>query len=335
MKQGPGGSLVEKVSQIWQRIFQRTEIRFDENFFSLGGDPWMAIQLFAEIEKATGRLFSPMVIYQAPTIASLSAFLESSQPPPLPKCILLKPGNTEPSVFLMHGLGGNIMEFFNMVKHLQESRAVYGLQARGTDGLEEPLSSIEQMAQFYVDAIKELKPHGPYLLVGYSLGGLVAIEMARRLIGFNEEVALLVMIDSYPPIRYAPPIQRLRVYARKATNRGRRIFRPESPEQSGNNLGRVFTPPMLKVQVAARKALAEYQPRLYPGKIKFVRASDPLHFPDDPARVWAKFVEQMVVQTVAGNHQELLTTYYEPLAAVISRYLAETLGEEQTGSLYR
>ena len=91
VKQGPGGSLVEKVSQIWQRIFQRTEIRFDENFFSLGGDPWMAIQLFAEIEKATGRLFSPMVIYQAPTIASLSAFLESSQPPPLPKCILLKP----------------------------------------------------------------------------------------------------------------------------------------------------------------------------------------------------------------------------------------------------
>ena len=76
VKQGPGGSLVEKVSQIWQRIFQRTEIRFDENFFkpwwrSLDGHPTLR-----EIEKATGRLFSPMVIYQAPTIASLSAFLK-------------------------------------------------------------------------------------------------------------------------------------------------------------------------------------------------------------------------------------------------------------------
>ena len=149
----------------------------------------------------------------------------------------------------------------------------------------------------------------------------------------GEKIALLVMIDSYPPIRYAPPMQRFSVWARKAINRARQMLQSTLPEQSDKSLGRVFTPPMLKVQEAARKALADYQPRPYPGKIKFVRAGDPLHFPDDPARVWTKFVEQMVVQTVAGDHQELLTTYYEPLAAVISRYLAETPGEEQTGSL--
>jgi thioesterase domain-containing protein len=323
---------VSELSRTWRCLLGKDTIGIDENFFSLGGDPWMAMQLFEEIKKVTGRSFSPLVIYQAPTIASLAAFLEAPKTPAFPKCVLLKPGNTEPPVFLMHGLGGNIMEFFKMVKHLQSSRAAYGLQARGSDGLEEPFSSIEEMAQFHVDAIKELQPHGPYLLVGYSLGGLVAIEMARHLIGSGEEVALLVMIDSYPPIRYAPPAQRLRVYARKAINLARRIIRSESTEQSDNNLGRVFTPSMLKVQEAARKALADYQPRPYPGKIRFVRAGDPLHFPDDPARVWTNFVEQMETQTVPGDHQELLTTCYEPLAAVISRYLAETPGKEQTGS---
>ncbi len=322
---------VGELSRTWRRVLGKNSIGIDENFFDLGGDPWLAIQLFDEIKEVTGRLFSPLVIYQAPTIASLAALMEAAKTPAFPKYIQLKSGNADPPVFLMHGLGGNIMEFFGLVKHLQTSHAVYGLQARGMDGLEEPLSSIEQMAKFHVDAIRELQPHGPYLLAGYSLGGLVAIEMARHLLGTGEEIVLLVMIDSYPPLRYAPLAQRLRVYARKAMNRARQMLRSTPPRQSEHNLGRVFTPPMLKVQMAARKALVDYQPRAYPGRIRFVRAGDPLHFPDDPARVWTKFVGQMEVQTVPGDHQELLTTYYQYLATVISRYLSEIPGKEQTG----
>lgn len=323
---------VSELSRTWRRLLGKDSIGTDENFFDLGGDPWLAIQLLDEIKKVTGRSFSPLVIYQAPTIASLAAFLEAPKTPPFPQYILLKSGYVQPPVFLMHGLGGNIMEFFGIVKHLQTSHAVYGLQARGMDGLQEPCASIEKMAKFHVAAIKELQIHGPYLLVGYSLGGLVAIEMARHLLTTGEKIALLVMIDSYPPLRYAPPMQRLSVWARKAINRARQMLQSTLPEQSDKSLGRIFTPPMLKVQEAAREALADYQPRPYPGRVKFVRAGAPLHFPDDPARVWTKFVEQMEVQTVPGDHQELLTTFYEPLAAVISRYLAETPGKEQTGS---
>jgi thioesterase domain-containing protein len=323
---------VVELSRTWRRVLGKDSIGINENFFDLGGDPWLAIQLFNEIKKVTGHLFSPLVIYQAPTIASLAAFLESPRTSAFPKCVLLKSGSSEPPVFQLHGLGGNIMEFFGVVKHLQTSHAVYGLQARGMDGWEEPLSSIQEMAEFHVSAIKEMQPHGPYLLVGYSLGGLVAIEMARHLLGTDDEIALLVMIDSYPPLRHAPLAQRVGVYARKAMNRARQMLRATPPEHSENNLGRVFTPPMLRVQDAARKALADYQPRVYPGRIRFVRAGTPLHFPDDPNRVWTKFVERLEVQTVPGDHQELLTTYYQQLAAVISRYLAEIPGKEHTGS---
>lgn len=321
---------VEELSRTWRRVLGKNGIGTDENFFDLGGDPWLAIQLFDEIKQATGRSFSPLVIYQAPTIASLAAFLQAAKTPAFPKYVQLKSGNAHPPLFLMHGLGGNIMEFFGLVKHLQISHAVYGLQARGIDGLEDPFSSIEQMAKFHVDAIKEVQPHGPYLLVGYSLGGLVAMEMARHLLSTGDKTALLVMIDSYPPIRYAPPVQKLGVWARKARNRARQML--QSAPQSDKSLGRVFTPPMLKVQEAARKALVDYQLRPYPGEVRFVRAGTPLHFPDDPARVWTKFITQMEVQTVPGDHQELLTAYHEPLANVISRYLAEIPGKEQTGS---
>src|SRR5271167_511306 len=107
--------MLETLTQIWQRILRRASIGSGENFFDLGGDPWLAIALCREIERVTGRLLSPLVIYQAPTIAALAAFLETPNAPPFAKCVLLKSGDLGPPVFLVHGLGGNILEFFEFV----------------------------------------------------------------------------------------------------------------------------------------------------------------------------------------------------------------------------
>jgi thioesterase domain-containing protein/acyl carrier protein len=350
----PSTTKTAALSGIWQRVFRKEHIGVDESFFDLGGDPWLAIELFLDIEKVFGRNLPPLVIYQAPTIASLAALLEASSLPALPKCVQLKAGSLGPPAFLIHGMGGNILEFFDLVHHLPALHTLYGLQARGTDGLEEPCSTIDEMAHFHLEEIKTLQPQGPYILIGYSLGGLVALEMARHLAGAGENIALLVMIDSYPSPRYAPLAQRLGVASRTAKHYASRMLRrgsktiADANPRSGRldtlegpagfapvrtSVGIPFTPEMRSVQEAAVRALREYKPRFYHGRIRFVRAANPLHFPDDPERVWAKFTDQFEVETVPGNHHELLTTQYESLAIVISRYLREVSVKSLTGSL--
>lgn len=311
----------EMLSRIWQRILDKKTIGVEENFFDLGGNPPLAIALCREIERETGRLFSPLVVYQASTIALMTPILTASSNTPFPKTVLLKSGTIENPILLMHGLGGNIMEFFYFAKHLQTSRAVYGLQARGTDGLEEPCSSVEEMAKYHLDAIRFVQPRGPYALVGYSLGGLVALEMARSLRRAGEDITSLVMIDSYPPLIYAPMSQQLRVYFRRARKRFATKHPPSTTEPA--SIGRPFTPAMLRVEQAAMKALRNYQPRHYTGRIQFVRAVKPCNFPDDPGKVWGKYTGQFESEDVPGDHHEMLTINYGQLAEVIARYLHE------------
>ncbi len=135
------------------------------------------MELFNEIAKSCNRELPPVTIYHAPTIAALAALLEQQASPRLPSLVELKAGTSGKPVFIAHGLGGSAMEFFQVVKHVEAPNAIYGMQARGTDGMDEPLDQIEDMAQFHIDAIREIQPNGPYLLVGYSLGGLVVLEM--------------------------------------------------------------------------------------------------------------------------------------------------------------
>jgi acetoacetyl-CoA synthetase len=334
-----------ELSKIWQRVLKREHIGIQENFFELGGDPWLAIELFRDIERVFGRVFPPLVIYQAPTIASLAALLEAPTSPPFPKCVLLRAGSLGPPVFITHGLGGNIMELFDFVNHLQCDHAIYGLQERGTDGLEEPCTSIEEMAHFHVETIRKLEPVGPYTLIGYSFGGLVALEMARHLTEKGGRIALLVMIDAYPSLCYAPLLQRLGVYSRrvrdycslKRQSLIRKVHRlAAQPERTSNRihnltknvenrspLGVAFTPAMQRVQQGAAQALRSYQPHYYAGCIRFLKAACALHFPDDPEKVWAKLTDRFEVESVPGNHHELLTKHHENIAKVISRYLGD------------
>lgn len=334
MLPGTISSLIEALTTIWKRVLRRESIALDDNFFEIGGDPWIAIELFREIARVTNRDLAPIMIYAAPTVGKLAAVLESSAAPRFPACVLLKEGTPEIPAFFLHGLGGNIMEFFQLLKHVQAPQAIYGLQARGTDGLEEPCSQIEEMARFHVNEIRVLQPHGPYLLVGYSLGGLIALEMARRLAENGESTALLVMIDSYPSLRFAPLTQRLGTYARRARHYARRKLKPPGSANVLPSLVTAFTPAMQRVQECSARALQEFHPRRYRGRIQFIRAGAPLYFPANPAKVWASFTDQFEFETVPGDHQELLTTHSESLAAVISRHLNDFSIKQPTGSTH-
>jgi len=342
----PTATMTEILIPLWERVLQRSSVGIEDNFFDLGGDSLLAVQLFSEIEKVCGRRMEPVTIYCAPTIASLAAILENPAAPRFPPLLQLKAGEEGPPIFLAHGLAGTAMDFFQLVKFIQTRQPIYGMQAKGADGLDEPFDRIEDLAEYHLDAIKELQPHGPYFLIGYSLGGLVALEIAQRLTARGERVALLAMLETYPHPRFLSLGQRIRLAARLLTYRastvGRLplrdalsyIFRPSqrrvyvSRINNGKSstpipAGASQTPTMERARESAYRSLTRYRPRYYRGTIRFARAEVLTDFPDNPAAIWSHLAEKFRTETVPGDHLGILGTHYENLASVVSRFLDE------------
>src|SRR6266550_2186830 len=128
--------------------------------------------------------------------------------------VQIKDGREKPPIFIAHGLGGTA-QFGELAKHIRTGNPIYGIQAQGVDGTAEPLESVEEMAQLYLDGLEELYPQDPCILIGYSFGGLVALEMAQRLTAKGKKIALLVLLDTYPHPRFLPPSHRFRWFLRR------------------------------------------------------------------------------------------------------------------------
>src|ERR1700722_6453542 len=184
-------SSIAVLTEIWQRVLQLPSIGPNDNFFELGGDSSLAVQLFAEIADVCGRQLPAVMIYHVPTIAAQAALLKLRSTPELSPLVMLRPGIQGASLFIASGLGGGPAEFFQLVEYMQTPYAVFGLQPKGIEGFDDPCERIEDMADFYLQAILRLQPRGPYFLAGYSLGGLVALEMARTVNTRGHRVALL------------------------------------------------------------------------------------------------------------------------------------------------
>jgi thioesterase domain-containing protein len=127
---------------------------------------------------------------------------ESSQPSPL---VEIQTSGTRAPFFCVHAFGGGVNSYHRLSSHMGEAQPFYGLQARGLDGREEPLRSVEEMAAFYVEAVRVVRPEGPYHLGGWCFGGLVALEMARQLLALGREVELLALIGTVEPSKQKLP----------------------------------------------------------------------------------------------------------------------------------
>jgi thioesterase domain-containing protein len=319
----PTSTMVELLTPIWQRVLQLPSVGIDDNFFELGGDSALALELFHQVALAGGRELPPVVIYHAPTISALAALLEQSDTPRIPPLIQLKAGS-EPPVFIAHGLGGSAMDFFQIVKHMLTPQAIYGMQAKGIDGVEEPLDRIEDMARYALEAVREKQPGGPYFLIGFSLGGLVALEMAQQLIAQGARIGLLAMLDSYPYSGHLSFEQRTRLVARQSWRWvAARLQWLGVPAPYRTTLDLPPSPSQQRFRDSDHLALEHYRPRFYPGKINFVRAAIPTDFPANPEAIWSQLAQSLEVDSVSGDHLGIMTTHFEDLAAVLSRHLAE------------
>jgi acetoacetyl-CoA synthetase len=344
----PASSTVELLTAIWQRVLQRPSIGINDHFFSIGGGLHTADMLFAAIAQQCGRELPSATIYHAPTIAQLARLLDQPALPRFSPFVTVKPGGAKPPILIVHGLAGTV-PFFELAQEMAtDDHPVYGIQAKGVDGLEEPSDRVEDMATFYLRSLRGIQLHGPYILIGYSFGGLVALEMAQSLQEVGENVASLALVDAYPDARYMARGQRLRLRAQRVGSRiadiqkrsvpagisyiARRLknrLRVGGVDNAGNlssGASRLsFEHTTLRVKQKAYVALAHYRPQFYNGEIKFVKSLGDSYYPANPSAVWAKFATAFECDTVPGGHLDMVTGDIKSLAAVLTRYVNEAL----------
>ena len=171
----PITELETQLRELWQNLLHIEQIGIDDNFFEIGGHSLLAVRLFSELQRLTGRKYPLITLFRAPTIRTLAAELSSNQTNNSKSLLVpIQPKGTKPPLFLIHGAGGDVLwGYANLAAHMSKDQPIYGIKSRGQTG-EPEFQHVEDMAEFYIREIRELQPHGPYYLGGYCFGGNVA-----------------------------------------------------------------------------------------------------------------------------------------------------------------
>lgn len=190
---------VEKMlSDMWVELLGVEQVGIRDNFFELGGHSLIAVKVMARIEQETGKRLPLAILFENSTVEKLSLMLEmDGKSITWDSLVPIKPKGNKIPIYIVHGAGLNVLLFNTLAKHMDADQPVYGMQAKGLNGVDEPLNRMEDIAAHYISAIRAQNPDGPYALAGFSFGGIIAYEMARQLEALNKEVRMLAMFDTY------------------------------------------------------------------------------------------------------------------------------------------
>jgi acyl-coenzyme A synthetase/AMP-(fatty) acid ligase/thioesterase domain-containing protein len=190
--------LERALAEIWRKTLKVDRVGRDDDFFAIGGDSLDAARMFAEIDASLGIDRPVSLLVEAPTLAALALMLEA-EAPAWDAILAVRTEGGRPPLFVVHDGIGSVLYARGLAASLGADQPIYGLRCEGLDGTAPREGSLAELAATYVDRIQALYPAGPYLLYGVSLGGIVAIEMARQLIESGEQVPLVVLGDSHAP----------------------------------------------------------------------------------------------------------------------------------------
>jgi amino acid adenylation domain-containing protein len=194
----PRTDIEKLVADIWIECLGIKKVGVHDNFFELGGHSLIAVQVMTRIEKETGKRLPLAALFETSTVEKLAQMLElGAKSITWDSLVPIKPKGSKMPLYMVHGAGLNVLLFNTLAMNMSSDQPVYGLQAKGLNGIDEPLTKIEDIAAHYIAAIMEQNPNGPYALAGYSFGGIIAFEMARQLEALGKEVKLLAMFDTY------------------------------------------------------------------------------------------------------------------------------------------
>ncbi|HZF07305.1 MAG TPA: amino acid adenylation domain-containing protein [Thermoanaerobaculia bacterium] len=330
--------------QIWEEVLGVRPVGVKDGFFDLGGHSLRVVSLLSRIEKRFGRPLSVAVLLEAQTVERLAAVLRRGGPVARSPLLPLQVGVSGPALFCVHPLGGSALCYQSLARQLGPQQPVYGLDALHLLGAEQLYRSLEEMASAYVEAVRRQQPRGPYLLTGWSFGGLVAFEMARQLAGSGEEVPLLALFDTQAP---EPPRAEhslddfLIITELLGSDLGRSAEELAAMGldaalshvvELGKKLQRVpadYDVPMarqlLEIIRMNGRTLKTYTPVPFPGRLTFFQAAEEERPGAAPrSEAWRPLAGELDVSVVPGSHRRLLDEpYVEGLAQHLRRVIAE------------
>uniref|UniRef100_UPI002B2649F0 KR domain-containing protein n=1 Tax=Leisingera sp. TaxID=1879318 RepID=UPI002B2649F0 len=221
----PSNPVEEELAGLFAGLLGVSQVGIDDSFFDLGGHSLIAVRLFAQIKRGFGVEFPLSVLFEAPSVAALAeriigltgggVAVEPGTPaaaagdnPQFTHLVQLHPGDGtgRRPFFLAAGMFGNVLNLRQLALLVGKDRPVYGLQAKGLVGNGAPHNRIGDAAQSCLDEIRRIQPDGPYLLGGFSGGGITAYEMAQQLKDQRQDTAALILLDTPLPVR--PPLSR-------------------------------------------------------------------------------------------------------------------------------
>ncbi|KAF9199880.1 hypothetical protein BGZ49_009956, partial [Haplosporangium sp. Z 27] len=292
----------------------------NDNFFMLGGHSLLAVRLINEIRSKLDFNLRLQTLFEAPTISDLVPHIVGGgdQKSSFDALLPLKPKGDRLPLFCIHAAGGLSSSYIGLSKHLHSEQPIYGLQSRGINGKEKSDISIEGMASDYVEQIRQIQPHGPYHLLGWSLGGNIAHTMAVQLERLEEEVALLGIMDSvavYKDFLDTQPDTNVDI-----DTDIEKIFLDKYRTLSAEDV-KVLLPSIQRDFNNSKRLLREFSASIFSGDILFFSARQS---EVDPAG-WTPFsLGEVEVHEVDCKHEDM--DQAEPLA-VIGRSLALKLEE--------
>jgi thioesterase domain-containing protein len=312
---GARDGLEMELADIWSTVLGRPVGR-DANFFECGGTSFSAVRLWSLVQERF-RLDLPVAtLFDAPTLVQVADVVRNGAPANALECLVrIRSGATEPPVFCFHALPGTVIRYWPFAAALPAQIPVYGLQSQGLNPKCEPHTTIRGMAQAYVAAILSVQHSGPYHLLGYSMGGVLAYEVAAQLRALGHDIGLLGMVDAPPVVDLGSAMD----YAtRLLVQNGLRLSidvapllaldREERLDQllklgiEANSLppgyGREHVQRMLEMYYFNGHALDEYELQRSSEHITMFRSDDP----GRPCLGWSDYGPQVDVHHIGGDH---------------------------------
>jgi len=327
---------------LWKEVLSTDHVGVEDNFFDLGGDSLLASAMFIEIEKRFGRLYPLSMLVEKRTIRQLAEVLRDPGSGITHSLVAVKARGSRPPLFIIPGGYGDVLYLRALARHIHPDQPIYGLQAAGKEGKRQYFQRIEETAAQYLMEIAEVQPHGPFLLAGHSFGGYVAIEIARLLKKRNEPVALLAMLDTYPPgeRKQAPFRDRIMIHLENLHPLSGRQKLAYARERLDNLILRLSRNPLLagyfhkagplteRAVSYSRVARFSYTPAPYPGTLTLFKASErPWYMTWDPMEAWPKYIAgDIQILPVPGRHDSILfEPYVKDLAAALDRRIEQVI----------
>ncbi|TNF22698.1 MAG: KR domain-containing protein [Rhodobacteraceae bacterium] len=363
----PETDIERTLAGFWQELLGLSQVGVEDNFFDLGGHSLIAVRLFAMIKKTYRAEFPISVLFEAPTIRACAGLIEARVGPQaeegpqgteeaLRRYTHIVPmhegeGSAKTPFFLVAGMFGNVLNLRHLAHLIGSDRPFYGLQARGLFGDDTPHRDITEAARDYLAELREVQPRGPYLLGGFSGGGITAYEMAHQLEAAGEEVALVVMLDTPLPVRRPlEPKDRLLIQWQELRRQGalypfrwaanrirwevarRRVPEPgQAPEHQFHNAA---------IEAAFYEAIARYEVRPWSGNLhlfrpplrgkwqvwggRLVDADRAYVLPDND---WSGWASGLQVQEVPGDHDSMVL---EPNVRVLAARIRAAIVAAET-----